>query len=113
MEALEFLKETQRMCSSYKECTDCPLKELASFAGYKACRIYMLNECEKAISAVDAWSKKHPIITNAQKFKEVFGEKTIDQLALCETRTVGPNVPKLFTKPSSWWDKPYKEPQKE
>jgi len=80
MEAREFLKEINRMCSSYKECTDCPLKELASFSGYKACRIYMLNECEKAISAVDAWSKDHPLVTNEMKFREVFGDNAVNSI---------------------------------
>ena len=98
MEAIEFLKETQRMCSSYKECTNCPLKELASFYGYSTCRVAMFNECEKAISAVDAWSKEHPIITNARKFEEVFGKQTLP-------------VPKFFAE-TGWWDEPYKEPQK-
>lgn len=80
MEALEFLKETQRMCSSYKECTDCPLKELASFTGYPTCKVAMLNECEKAISAVDAWSKEHPSVTNEMKFREIFGDNAANSI---------------------------------
>lgn len=98
MEALEYLKETHRMCSSYKECTDCPLKELASFNGYSTCTGAMFNECEKAVSAVDAWSKENPIITNVMKFKEVFGVLPADYIMGISRET--------------WWDKPYKEPQK-
>jgi len=115
MEAIEFLKETQRMCSSYKECTDCPLKELASFAGYKACRIYMLNECEKAISAVEAWSKEHPIITNARKFEEVFGQKpqSINGIIYCPPFKPGAiNCDHVdCMKCLEWWDKQYEEPE--
>lgn len=95
MKALEFLKETKRMCCSYLECTDCPLKELASFSGYPNCRSAMLNECEKAISAVDAWSKEHPIITNAMKFEEVF----------C------PGSYCMINRADQFWNEPYKEPK--
>lgn len=100
MEALEFLKETDRMCSSYTECSDCPLKELASFSGYPTCRVVMFKECEKAISAVDAWSREHPIITNAQKFKEVFGRKP---RLCCEELNCNVCI--------EWWNEPYKEPK--
>lgn len=96
--ALEFLQETNRMCSSYKECTDCPLKELASFAGYKACRIYMLNECEKAISAVDAWSKEHPLVTNEMKFCEVFGDNAVNSILSLHPSDI-----------KRWLAEPYKE----
>lgn len=86
------------MCSSYKECTDCPLKELASFAGYKACRIYMLNECEKAISAVDAWSKEHPIVTNEMKVREVFGDMAVEAMLSVHPSDI-----------DNWLKKPYEE----
>lgn len=113
--ALEFLQETNRMCSSHKECTDCPLKCLASFYGYSTCRIAMFNECEKAVSAVDAWSKKHPIRTNAEKFKEVFGyePKFFSGIYFCpvpSSQHCGENTDCCTC--GKWWDKPYKEPQK-
>lgn len=107
MEAIEFLKEYNRMCTMYKSCRGCPL-EMDNCAGFGD--VFSEKQIINIIEKTEQWSKEHHIVTNAQKFKEVFGEKTIDQLALCETRTVGPNVPKLFIKPSSWWDKPYKEP---
>ena len=108
MEALDFLKEAQRMCRSEECFLNCPVHDVCFLDNYD---VVSEEDMRIFVSSVVAWSKKHPPKTNAQKFKEVFGEKTIDQLALCETRTVGPNVPKLFTKPSSWWDKPYKEPE--
>lgn len=99
MEAIEFLEETQRMCSSYKECTDCPLKELASFSGQPTCKSAMLNECEKAIFAVDVWSRTHPLVTNRMKIREVFGAQAIYAIS-------SPNVQAF----KDWLDEPYKEP---
>ena len=110
MEAIEFLREAQRMCNEYACYDGCPVYGACVFGGINA---QSPERLEDIVATVETWIETHPIKTNAQKFKEVFGEKTIDQLALCETRTVGPNVPKLFTKPSSWWDEPYKEPEHE
>lgn len=98
MEALEYLKETHRMCSSYKECTDCPLKELASFSGYPTCSVAMVNECEKAISAVDAWSKEHPLVTNEMKLREVFGDNAANSILALHPSDI-----------KRWLAEPYKE----
>lgn len=84
MEALDFLKEAQRMCGT-KHCVECPIGRYINHSE---------DELEEIVSAVEQWSKEHPIITNAQKFEEVFGlfgHPLIDQNA-------------------QWWDKPYKEP---
>ena len=97
-DTLEFLKETNRMCSSYKECTDCPLKSLASFYGYATCRIAMFNECEKAIFAVDAWSKAHPLVTNEMKFREVFGDNAANSILALHPSDI-----------KRWLAEPYKE----
>ena len=104
MEAIEFLKETQRMCRSTECHLNCPVPDVCFLQNYD---VVSEDDMKTFVSSVEVWSKKNPPKTNAQKFKEVFGEKTIDQLALCETRTVGPNVPKLFIKPSSWWNEAY------
>ena len=98
MDALEFLKETQRMCSSYRECTDCSLKSLASFYGYPSCRAAMFNECEKAIFAVDAWSKAHPLVTNEMKFCEIFGDNAANSILALYPSDI-----------KRWLAEPYKE----
>ena len=126
MSAIRFLKETQRMCNSYQECTDCPLKELASFSGRPTCKSAVLNECEKAIFAVDVWSKEHPIITNAMKFKEVFGfngdtvNKVKPEKGIAGTKgSCGYDDcrdscgSRCFPRCPMWWDDEYKEPEHE
>ena len=98
MSAIRFLKETQRMCNSYQECTDCPLKELASFSGQPTCKSAMLNECEKAIFAVDVWSRTHPLVTNEMKLREVFGDNAANSILALHPSDI-----------KRWLAEPYKE----
>lgn len=101
MEAIEFLKEAQRMCKSYADCGGCPLRNFA--CGFVRCmENYPDAGMRCATKAVEQWSKEHPIITNAQKLKEVFGDKAIYAIS-------SPNVQAL----KDWLDEPYKEPKHE
>lgn len=47
-------------------CADCP------FRG-KICNRELVFNSYEAIEIVEQWAKEHPIVTNAMKFKEVFG----------------------------------------
>ena len=97
MEALDY-KEAQRMCKSYPDCKGCPL--IKSACGLIRCiGGYSDADIQCAIKVVEQWSKEHPIKTNAQKFKEVFGDKAIYAIS-------SPNVQAL----KNWLDEPYKEP---
>ena len=86
MDAVEFFKEQARMCKSFRNCANCLLRFLQ-------CQRYTLGDhTELVVSIVEAWSKAHPVQTNAQKFEEVFGLPAhcqVDQHA-------------------QWWDEPYK-----
>jgi len=97
MEALDYFKEAQRMCKSYYDCNKgCPL--VNSPCGFIRCiEGYSDAEIRCVIKVVEQWSKEHHVITNAQKFKEVFG---IDVSNGDMTRF-------------PWWDEPYKEPEHE
>lgn len=81
MEALDYFKEARRMCKSYPDCKGCPL--INSACGFIRCiegRSDAEMRCE--IKVVEQWSKEHPIITNALKFKEVFGFSLEDTFIL-------------------------------
>lgn len=99
MEALEFLKEYNRMCVANKDCQGCPLKE-------DTCCSLSAELSEEQITIIvdktEQWSKEHPIITNARKFKEVFGGEAIYAIS-------SPNVQAL----KDWLDAPYKEPERD
>lgn len=53
MDALEFLREHKRMCSSYE------IRDVTSD-----------EDCKKIIAVVDQWSKKHPRKTRQDVFLE-------------------------------------------
>lgn len=96
MEALDFLKEYKRMCSNCSHfCDGCPLK------GEQCLSTGIRNKTDGEFltitSMVEQWSKEHPIITNVQKFKEVFGVLPADYV--------------MGRSRETWWDKPYKEPE--
>lgn len=64
MDAVEFLKEKNRMCHAVKcESDSCPLFK------YESCISALVgNEIEEAVSAVEEWSKSHHIKTRQSEF---------------------------------------------
>lgn len=98
MDALTYMKERERMCHAINRgrtdddfCLECPLGGLE-----QDCTGLEREKPEKAIAIVEKWSAEHPVMTNAQKFEEVFGWK----------------IDRYFDKlPAAWWDEPYVEPK--
>lgn len=84
MDALEFLKERNRLCNSYSDCCDCPL-------GSSSCVINRATsdeDNEKMIATVERWSKEHPRKTRQSVFLEQYPEAKIDVngvVGLCPT----------------------------
>ena len=96
MEVFDCLKEAQRMCKSYPDCKGCPLINFA--CGFIRCiERFSDEDIQCQIKIVEQWSKEHPIITNARKFKEIFGLP-----AHC-----------MIDQDAQWWDEPYEEPEHE
>jgi len=59
MEALDYLKEAQRMCKSYPDCKGCPLKSSAcGLIRFIADRSNAEMRC--ATKVVEQWSEEHP-----------------------------------------------------
>lgn len=117
MEALDFLKELKRMCDSHNKlesrCNRCPLHLIAENDG--ACFPFIKKYPEKAIEVVEEWSKEHPIKTNADKFKEVFGYDISKNSYSCSGISCPTTVTSIYSCSSTdcpcygFWDKPYKE----
>ena len=91
MDAVEFLKEKKRMCEP-NDCINCPMGRVQRNDD-KPCAEYIWDCPEKAVAIVERWSSEHPIITNRQKTREVFGDET-----------------NKLTAPYEWWDSEYKAP---
>lgn len=64
MEVLDFLKEYDRMCKSYKNCEDCPMCD------EEPCPAIYKEKAKKIIQFVEQWSKDHPQKTRKQDFFE-------------------------------------------
>ena len=84
----EYKKEYVRMMDSLRDrskgmpncndvkCTVCPLSEKACIPFGDTDRRFLADDrflVFEAIEIVEEWSKAHPIVTRADKFKEVFG----------------------------------------
>ena len=77
MDAVKFLIEKRRMCNVMSSCDECPLNENAK---EYSCEYF--DDIEEAVDIVETWSKENPIITNGDKFKEVFGISSQELLAM-------------------------------
>ena len=70
--------ERKRMCDSYEICINgCPLGKAANGA---ICSSWMFANPVLAEDAIMKWAAEHPIKTNRDKFKEVFGFDYLDPL---------------------------------
>lgn len=70
MEFQEFWKERKRLCGHYKECDLCPMHSILAST---SCEVGCVKNPKEAEQIVKKWANEHPIVTNADKFKEVFG----------------------------------------
>ena len=71
MNTVEYIREKNRLCQSFKcdGCETCPLYD-------GKCEIHndlTDDDILKAIEVVDQWSSSHSVVTNRQKFREIFG----------------------------------------
>lgn len=66
------MREYGRMCKVCMECENCPLKSSNNFRGV-VCNLFVRKFPEEAERIIMKWAKEHPIVTNAMKFKEIFG----------------------------------------
>ena len=60
MDAVEYVKQRDRMCDYYVNCGDCPA------GNYEGCS--SLNEIPNLVPIVEQWAKEHPIKTRQSEF---------------------------------------------
>lgn len=83
MDAVEFLKEWNRMCKNNSDsCWNC--KDECEFMKNpfkkkdKQCWMYAMENPDEAVKFVEKWSSKHPQKTRLQDFKEKFPKSKIE-----------------------------------
>ena len=102
------------------QCKQCPFN--AVVCNTNNCSFVSFN-AEKAIEIVNDWAKEHPIVTMADKYKEVFGfePKTECGAFICPhfvgfayVECVNGEIYKDCKKcKNEFWNSEYKEPKKE
>ena len=60
MDAVEYVKQRDRMCDYYVNCADCPA------SNYEGCAC--LNEIPNLVPIVEQWAKEHPVKTRQSEF---------------------------------------------
>ena len=73
MNAVEFLKEKNRMCNTFNLCDGGGYKETCEL--YKeglSCADYINAHPEKAVEIVERWAKEHPRRTRQSEFLKMF-----------------------------------------
>lgn len=83
MDAMEFIRERNRMCSTFRpNCDGCPAYENGWYCDNDAWN-------EKIVSVVEKWAEEHPRKTRQSVFLEQYPEAEIDKcgcLMLCPKR---------------------------
>ena len=78
MDAVEYLKEFERMCRSFKKsCTGCGMLELKE--GNEVCIRIMKKYPKESVAVVERWSAEHPVKTLQSKLLKVFPDAEIKE----------------------------------
>ena len=69
MDAVEYVKQRERMCEHYVHCGDCPVGD------YQGCA--SLNEIPNMVPIVEQWAKEHPVKTRQSEFLKMFPNASV------------------------------------
>ena len=70
MDAVEYVKQRERMCDYYMNCVDCPA------GNYERCAY--LSGIPKMVPIVEKWAKEHPVKTRQSEFLKMFPNARIE-----------------------------------
>lgn len=71
MDAVEFLKEKERMCSKCGACSRCP-DDIKNNGFYMDCEDLAIENPEEFVAIVERWSAEHPVKTRQSEFLKMF-----------------------------------------
>lgn len=82
MDAVEYVKQRNRMCDYYIGCSDCPACQ------YEGCS--SLNRISELVPIVEQWAKEHPVKTRQSELLKLFPETEMidDYICICPSRFV-------------------------
>lgn len=73
MDAVDFLKAVNRMCSTVNDCSDCDIENLTGTCHPKKGRE------EELVSTVEKWAKQNPIKTRLSEFLKKYPNAPIER----------------------------------
>lgn len=76
MDALEFIRERNRMCKHFRGCDQCPAY------GMICGTIWEMNDAERLVQIVGEWAKEHPHKTRQSEFLEQYPEARVDKYGI-------------------------------
>lgn len=90
MTAVDFLRTKERMCKKIN-CMNCPLSMYNNKVD-QSCHGFIKHFPNSAVLIVQKWGEDNPLMTNKDKFMEVFGADYSNGVFMT----------------SDWWNKEYK-----
>ena len=74
MNAVEYLKEANRLCKTVKDCRNCPIEKINNFCYPCRSSSQMLESMnpEKCVEIVEKWSKENPVKTRQSEFLKLY-----------------------------------------
>lgn len=73
MDAVEFIRERNRMCKHFRGCNQCPAD------GMICSTIWEMHDAEKLVQVVEQWAAEHPHKTRQSEFLEQYPEARVDK----------------------------------
>lgn len=111
-EFVEVIKNKNRMCDRYKGCHGCPLA-LCNNRKQCTCYDFVNTYTKEAEEIILKWAEQHPVLTNADKFKEVFGFFPNEDACPHNTDYCKEKCPLVCYPGIVFWKQEYKAPDKE
>ena len=69
MDAVEYVKQRERMCDYYSDCDKCPAKEVVLCAS--------ITKISQMVPIVEQWAKEHPAKTRQSEFLKMWPDVKI------------------------------------
>lgn len=111
-EFTEVMKQKERLCRSMKDCTQCVMSCDYNGIGCNCIEFFRLHP-KDAEAIIMKWAKEHPVMTNADKFEEVFGFKFLlsssNNCDVLKCPSLNQDCNKCINK--DFWSKEYKDPE--
>lgn len=82
MDAVEYVKQRERMCNYYGDCGACPAQKIIGCA--------TIAKISQMVPIVEQWAKEHPVKTRQSELLKLFPETEMidDYVYICPSRFV-------------------------